>query len=368
MPLQKTFRPSYRSCHATGPGERHVLCWVLLYLSLIASFPAWALSTAQEITQEATAPNSETYHPLPLMGSWSAGTQWDEAGSNLGYTPNWQMQMITQGHHLLPWFNMPFPAENPSSSDWSVWLTAYQTAIQNAAALNRPISFVGTQWEQDLYTNPQFLTLPPAQNPNVITPGVLPGTTLGAAFIANGGTGYHVGDVLTVIGGTYTVAAQITVTSANSTVGNIYYVSVTNPGSYTVLPTNPVSTNGGSGTGATFNVYDGVIKPIISPFGATAPWSSVGTTWGSSPLIQQLQAWYPNPPLVIFISNNEGSKLTWSNPEQDQHYLALYGTGQTDEFKREKVAQGWIDRYRPLQQAWRGALTSASWNSNSKFV
>ena len=54
--------------------------------------------------------------------------------------------------------------------------------------------------------------------------------------------------------------------------------------------------------------------------------------------------------------------------EKDQHYLALNGTGQSDEFKRQNVVQGWIDRYRPLQQAWRSALSSPVWRSNSKFV
>ena len=222
------------------------------------------------------------------MGSWSASTQWDAAANNLGYTPSWQMQMIAQGHHLLPWFDVPTPdmlcsTQTCLNNGSMVWLTYYQTAIQNAAALNLPISFVGTQWEQDLYTDPQYFNLPASTNPNVVAP-------------------------------------------------------------------------------------DGTIQKMVSPFGPIGPWQSVGTTWGSSPMMQQLQAWYPNPPLVIFVSNNEASKLQWSDAEQDQHYLALYGTGQTDEFKREKVAQGWIDRYRALQQAWRNALTSSSWKNNSKFL
>src|SRR5437016_1845683 len=61
---------------------------------LLVSLQAFALTTAQEITQEATAPNSETNHPLPLVGSWAAGTQWDGSSTNLGYTPTWQLQMI----------------------------------------------------------------------------------------------------------------------------------------------------------------------------------------------------------------------------------------------------------------------------------
>src|SRR5205085_7182362 len=73
------------------------------------------------------------------------------------------------------------------------------------------------------------------------------------------------------------------------------------------------------------------------------------------------------PPLVLFISNNEARRLQWADAETDQHYLSLYGVGQSDEFKREKVAQGWIDRYRALQQSWRGRLTNI-WQNNSKFI
>src|SRR5258708_1644504 len=140
MPLRPSCRASYGSRHPSHPGESPILSWVLVFLSLIASLPAWALSTSQEINQEATAPNSETNHPLPLMGSWAAGEQWDTG--NLGYTPAWQMQMIAQGHHLLPWFDIPLPNENSNSADWLAWLTYYQSAIQQAAQLNLPITFV----------------------------------------------------------------------------------------------------------------------------------------------------------------------------------------------------------------------------------
>ncbi len=234
--------------------------------------PVTVPTTAQEITREATAPNSETNHPLPLMGSWSASTQWD--AGNLGYTPSWQLQMIEQGHHLLPWFDIP-----TADMLYVEWASYYQTALQNAAALNLPISFVGTQWEQNLYLDPQYFNLPSATNPNVVAP-------------------------------------------------------------------------------------DGTVQRMASPFGPVGPWQSVGAAWGSSPIMQQLQAWYPSPPLVLFISNNEALKLQWIDAERDQRYLALYGIGQTDEFKREKVAEGWVDRYREMQQAWRNAL---SWSS-VKFV
>jgi hypothetical protein len=68
--------------------------------------------------------------------------------------------------------------------------------------------------------------------------------------IASGGTGYTVGDVLTLVGGTpASVAGTFTVSSVSG--GVITGIGSTNFASYTSLPTNPVSVTGGTGTGAT---------------------------------------------------------------------------------------------------------------------
>lgn len=72
-----------------------------------------------------------------------------------------------------------------------------------------------------------------------------------AVTISGGGTGYTVNDVLTVVGGTGT-AIQITVSAVSS--GVITAATITNVGFYSVLPTNPVSVTGGTGSGATFTL------------------------------------------------------------------------------------------------------------------
>lgn len=73
-----------------------------------------------------------------------------------------------------------------------------------------------------------------------------------SATIANGGTGYTVNDVLTLSGGTQTVTAQFKVLTVSS--GAVTSVAATRKGNYTVRPSNPVSTTGGTGTGATLTV------------------------------------------------------------------------------------------------------------------
>ena len=70
--------------------------------------------------------------------------------------------------------------------------------------------------------------------------------------IYNGGTGYVVGNVLTIQGGTPTTATQLTVTQVSS--GKITQVSISTAGSYGygLTPNNPATVTGGAGTGATF--------------------------------------------------------------------------------------------------------------------
>jgi hypothetical protein len=71
-------------------------------------------------------------------------------------------------------------------------------------------------------------------------------TVVTGASVAAGGTGYTVGNTLTVTGGTGT-AATFTVSQVAS--GAVRSVTLATAGSYTVLPTNPVATTG-AGTGA----------------------------------------------------------------------------------------------------------------------
>jgi hypothetical protein len=94
------------------------------------------------------------------------------------------------------------------------------------------------------------------------------------ASIVSGGTGYSVGQTLTVVGGTGT-SATLTITSVSS-LGTITGVTINNIGNYTVIPpnltANPV-TNSGSGSGATLKLVMGVNSAVAG---------TVGTGYASS--------------------------------------------------------------------------------------
>lgn len=84
-----------------------------------------------------------------------------------------------------------------------------------------------------------------------------PNMGLSTVVIASGGSGYTVGDVLTLSGGTGTAATVTVATLSGSAVAT---VTITTLGAYTVLPTNPVTLTGGTGSGATLTVNTYAIR------------------------------------------------------------------------------------------------------------
>ena len=74
-----------------------------------------------------------------------------------------------------------------------------------------------------------------------------------AAAVDAAGSGYVAGDVLTIAGGEFSIACEITVLTVSGP-GGILTASISNAGSFSTLPANPVSVTGGGGTSATFNL------------------------------------------------------------------------------------------------------------------
>ncbi|MBN1418625.1 MAG: hypothetical protein JXP34_07585 [Planctomycetes bacterium] len=82
----------------------------------------------------------------------------------------------------------------------------------------------------------------------------------------------------------------------------------------------------------------------------------------------KIQEWYPDPPLVIFLSNNEHAKLRWKDAEEDPRFIERYGRERDAAFKRKVVGDGWIERYRALQDGMREGLASPAWKKAARFV
>ncbi len=113
---------------------------------------------------------------------------------------------------------------------------------------------------------------------------------------------------------------------------------------------------------------DGTVEKKVSPFGPVVPWKEVGRSWTDSAAMRQLQQWYPDPPRILFLSNNEHHKLVWHKVETSARYLRMYGKDRDANFKRRVVGDGWIERYRALQGGMREGLVSTAWKQAARFV
>lgn len=133
-------------------------------------------------------------------------------------------------------------------------------ALQTVSAVNAKVSTVSsvTVVEGGSFDGGNPAPMPTFTIASPATSGGIAGVTatmtvtnmgaVGFTGISAGGSGYTAGDVLTASGGTGTA---FTITVETVTSGQPTNIRVETAGNYTVLPTNPISFTGGTGTGFT---------------------------------------------------------------------------------------------------------------------
>ncbi len=237
-----------------------------------------ARRAAAQIRREALLPpNGPDGRPLPLVSHWNMGSQ------GRGWTPQYQIQLLDQGHHILPWLGWPQGKPDEDAPSAQRFTDYYAGLLGRCRQLGLPICFRGTQWEAMLVSK-EYRQLPPDAGPAVVTP-------------------------------------------------------------------------------------EGNALAKLCPFGPLDVWRDPAKEYVDTPAMKQVQKLYPDPPLVLFVSNNEAPDLRWHQVESlSQRYLDRYGKGRDDEFKRKVVAEGWMERYPVMFQAMREALVSDAWKKNVRFV
>ncbi len=99
----------------------------------------------------------------------------------------------------------------------------------------------------------------------------------------------------------------------------------------------------------------------LSPFGPVEPWYAAGQAWAQQPTLRTLQQLYPDPPRILFISNNE-------QPKQSPAELhAAFATDPAVLARRRAIAEAWIERYHALLRGFRDGLTPA-WRERALFI
>lgn len=102
----------------------------------------------------------------------------------------------------------------------------------------------------------------------------------------------------------------------------------------------------------------------LSPLGPIDPWYQVGREWARHGTLRRLQRLYPDPPLVLFVSNNEYPKL--SPDELRAGYSSSADAGAIA--RRRAIGDAWIARYKMLLRGFREGLESPAWRANAVFV
>jgi hypothetical protein len=102
----------------------------------------------------------------------------------------------------------------------------------------------------------------------------------------------------------------------------------------------------------------------LSPSDPVAPWIDVGHRWAQQPTLKRLEQLYPDPPLVLFISNNEQPKQTPADLQAG--WRADANTALIA--RRRAIGDAWIERYRALQRGFREGLDAPQWRAHAVFV
>ena len=157
-----------------------------------------------------------------------------------------------------------------------------------------------------------------------------------AVSISAAGTGYAVGDVLNLTGGTSIVQSQVQVTTTGAG-GSVTAVAIKTAGNYTVMPANPVATTGGFGTGCTLTAIWGLAGITLTNAGTgytSTPTVSVTGGGGSGATVTAILTSAPSTGTAIatyagHVWIASGRTITYSAPGSYADFSVADGGGST---------------------------------------
>ena len=113
-----------------------------------------------------------------------------------------------------------------------------------------------------------------------------------------------------------------------------------------------------------------VFNKLADPFGPIGRWQEFGQIWMGHEVMRRIQEIYPDPPMVVFINNNEVGQITDAASIDDttDRYVAQHGTGTTLEFRARMIREGYAERYAALFASARAAFVETAWRDNVRFI
>lgn len=126
--------------------------------------------------------------------------------------------------------------------------------------------------------------------------------------------------------------------------------------------------------GTTVTGTDGSGNPIytqqVDPLGPVSLWQNWGTHWMSTQTMQRIQAIYPDPPLVVFLNNNESGMLhevseLGSNADR---FNAAHPGVTSPAARAAIIRQGHTERISAMLTHARAALANDTWRANARYI
>lgn len=170
------------------------------------------------------------------------------------------------------------------------------------------------------------------------------------ASVGVAGTGYAVGDTITVTGGTSTTAAVLRVTGINFTTGAVTNVVVQTPGSYTAIPSSPLQQASTSGAGSGFQAT----SPLWSKNQSTSTKRQIEITFDYGTMFGGLVV---GPTSVVTASNPVTSpKYVGAGDSITEYLMANFAAGTWSWQLARLIGLG--ERFVPYGTAGRGYMAS----------
>lgn len=108
---------------------------------------------------------------------------------------------------------------------------------------------------------------------------------------------------------------------------------------------------------------------LASPFAPDDAWARFGRWWGGNPAIQWIQDVYPDPPMVVWLNNNEGGEMRLKHLNRSVRFRREYGDEDLSKDEKQQILHAAYDRkYEVLFDTVRDALIEPAWKKNSRFV
>ena len=135
------------------------------------------------VRENALAPNDGPEgRPLPLAGSWSTGwypywriymyDDWSVLNSRTFWTPDYMVDLIEAGHHVLPIFTVGIDSDGTNIVRTLMLSEVYNLYATNAVAKLRthgvPLALESSNFAQPLVANTKYSALPTNENPRVL--------------------------------------------------------------------------------------------------------------------------------------------------------------------------------------------------------